>query len=1444
MKKILQNEKTTFLSRLIVSVLIVVMCIGSIPVRAEEQLKVSDWTKFSEVPLGAEIVDRKWVYDYNDYQETESYESSLSGWTQTGSDWRQSGSGSVEYAYFPSTYNTEDAIYTSLNKGPLGAYENASNKRTVNNTWKGYIYWHWMYNVNYANNTGRTISDRKGSFDQYGNSGGFYFGYFSAFKSSVDCPYLDNYYCCSRNQPSYNCVNVMPDKSSLGTGTPRYFRFDYYTSNYTDYRKIYFYKKGSVEKRESKTEVVAGGKISNVEIYVKYNYYEEEIYATGVKLNKSSTSIPVGGTEKLVGTISPSNATRQNLLWTSSNNNVAKVSSEGVVTAVSVGTATITVKTFNGKTDTCVVTVTPVTVSGISLNKSSLSLEIGASETLTATISPSNATDKSVSWSTSNSSVATVSNGKVTGVAEGSVTITVATSNGKKATCSVNVIKKEVPVTSVIIDKATLTLVEGKNETLTAAIYPSNATNKSLTWTSSNTSVATVSNSGKVIGVAKGQTIITVNSSNGKSSSCTVTVIPDSSKSFTWGQDNWRFTNTYNNFGDGTYRSQINDQYKEKLYSNLTNSERYTVFSSGGWLDDTWGGSCYGMSSLLLLAKEGILPFNSYRSGANKLNDLYLTDSTIKSLITYYQMLQIKDVIQQQYRTVPSKSNKETINSIISLLNNNATVLVCFNKNGWGGHAIIAYDYEYGSWTKNGVTYQGRIKICDPNYTSSNYDNAYIYFNTNSYNWAIPVYTGITSVNGAKFMYAGASVADINKGGYLAGEKSGQISNFVARIDAFEIANNRSITKVENNNGVYAAKSSTADDIMEDESFISSGENSKGTIGYNLFDSDSSYEVLQENPQKLDLKMDYEFCDLYARSEAGNSVIFDKNGFVEVESDSANYSMTMVFDKNYPTSWFAIEASGKNAKIASLKKTSEGYIINSDNLKGVLINVYNKEEPLSRTLTTIYPSVLIYQKASGGIGFKVDTDNNGTYETTLNADDMPTISKQPANCTCNENEEAVFSVTAKGTGLKYLWQYKNAGASTWTSWTSKTTASISVAYSAARNGMKVRCVITDSDGKQIISNTATLKYNIAIAITTHPSNVTVNEGKSADFVVVAKGSGLKYLWQYKEAGKSSWTDWTSKTTASISVAFADYRDGMSVRCIVTDASGNKVTSNIATLTYNYPLSITKQPASTTVTANSAAGFSVTATGKGLTYLWQYKNAGASSWTDWTSKTTASISVAFAEYRDGMSVRCIVTDASGKKVTSNAAILTYNYPLSITKQPASTTVTANSAAGFSVTATGTKLSYLWQYKKAGESKWTDWTTKTTAAITVAYDKSRDGMSLRCKITNGYGKSVTSDVVTLTYKKAAAIVITKQPASTSVAANTIASFSLTATGSKLTYLWQYKKAGESKWTDWSTKTTAAITVAYDKSRDGMSLRCKITDGNGDSVYSDNVTLKYTK
>ena len=250
---------------------------------------------------------------------------------------------------------------------------------------------------------------------------------------------------------------------------------------------------------------------------------------TGVSLNTDSLTLEEGGTATLTATITPSNATDQNVTWSSDNESVATVDQNGRVTAVAQGGATITAA-VDGKSAKCSVTVNaaaPVPVTSVSLDKTSLGLTEGDTETLTATVEPSDATNKNVTWSTSDASIATVTDGVVTAVAPGTATITVTTEDGNKtATCAVTVTAATVPVTGVTLNKTSTSLYVGDTETLTPTITPDNATNKNVTWSSDDTSVATVDASGLVTAVARGTAVITATAADGSgaSASCTVTV--------------------------------------------------------------------------------------------------------------------------------------------------------------------------------------------------------------------------------------------------------------------------------------------------------------------------------------------------------------------------------------------------------------------------------------------------------------------------------------------------------------------------------------------------------------------------------------------------------------------------------------------------------------------------------------------------------------------------------------------------------------------------------------------------------------------------------------------------------------------------------------------------------------------------------------------------------
>ena len=251
-----------------------------------------------------------------------------------------------------------------------------------------------------------------------------------------------------------------------------------------------------------------------------------------VTLNQTTASLRVGQTVTLTATVQPEDATDKTVTWSSSNEAVATVDAEGKVTAMALGEAVITA-TCGDVSATCAVTVVATPVESVTLNQTTASLRVGQTVTLTATVQPEDATDKTVTWSSSNEAVATVdAEGKVTAMALGEAVIT-ASCGDASATCAVTVIPT--PAESVTLSQTTASLKVGQTVTLTATVMPEDATDKAVTWTSSNEAVATVDANGKVTAKALGKAVITAKSGD-VSATCTVTVEPTPVESVTLNQ--------------------------------------------------------------------------------------------------------------------------------------------------------------------------------------------------------------------------------------------------------------------------------------------------------------------------------------------------------------------------------------------------------------------------------------------------------------------------------------------------------------------------------------------------------------------------------------------------------------------------------------------------------------------------------------------------------------------------------------------------------------------------------------------------------------------------------------------------------------------------------------------------------------------------------------------
>ncbi|MGM9684529.1 MAG: Ig domain-containing protein [Eubacteriales bacterium] len=249
------------------------------------------------------------------------------------------------------------------------------------------------------------------------------------------------------------------------------------------------------------------------------------VSVTGVELLPEILTLKTSDTYELKATVSPTDAYELGLEWSSSDTSVVSVSSLGVLKASKPGTATITVKTKDGGfTDTCAVTVDANTVSGVSLDITELTLTGGKKKLLICTVSPANADNKDVVWTSDNENVATVSqNGLVTAVAAGSADITVtSTDGGYTAVCRVTVV---IPLSGIKLDRETLNMNTGEKTTLRVTAEPADATDTDFRWSSDDDGVVTVNASGEITAVGAGSATVTVSSADGKySASCAVTV--------------------------------------------------------------------------------------------------------------------------------------------------------------------------------------------------------------------------------------------------------------------------------------------------------------------------------------------------------------------------------------------------------------------------------------------------------------------------------------------------------------------------------------------------------------------------------------------------------------------------------------------------------------------------------------------------------------------------------------------------------------------------------------------------------------------------------------------------------------------------------------------------------------------------------------------------------
>ena len=263
------------------------------------------------------------------------------------------------------------------------------------------------------------------------------------------------------------------------------------------------------------------------------------------------------------------------------------------------------------------------------------------------------------------------------------------------------------------------------------------------------------------------------------------------------------------------------------------------------------------------------------------------------------------------------------------------------------------------------------------------------------------------------------------------------------------------------------------------------------------------------------------------------------------------------------------------------------------------------------------------------------------------------------------------------------------------------------------------------------------------------------------------------------------------------------------------------------------LVIVEQPESYEGLVGDTVEFTVVAEGEGLTYQWFYKAVGSDEWQKSfsTGATTDTLSVELRTYRDGQQYMCVVTDANGETVESDAAAMTLKVgEFAIVSQPASYAGAEGDTVTFTVAAEGDNLSYRWMYSTDGGKTWKEsWSDGyATDTLTVELKAYRDGQQYKCVVSNAADDVLESNVATMSLKESA-IVITAQPENATVAAGETVTFTVEATGENLKYRW-YRSSDREIWTEtWLTGyNTNELSFVVNATRAGYAYKCVITSG----------------
>lgn len=381
---------------------------------------------------------------------------------------------------------------------------------------------------------------------------------------------------------------------------------------------------------------------------------------------------------------------------------------------------------------------------------------------------------------------------------------------------------------------------------------------------------------------------------------------------------------------------------------------------------------------------------------------------------------------------------------------------------------------------------------------------------------------------------------------------------------------------------------------------------------------------------------------------------------------------------------------------ATLTQNSDGTAIATSNLdafQGLPI-AFSDPQPSGATLTAASvnlaagsASTTYNSQNTSGPGHVVATLDNGSSTAALTVNRAPAVTTNPSNQTVNAGQTATFTAAANGFPSPTVqWQVSTNGGSTFSNIAGATSTTLTFAAASSQDGNQYRAVFTNSVSSAT-TTAATLTVNTAPAVTTNPSNQTVNAGQTATFTAAATGKPTPTVqWQVSTNGGSTFANVSGATSATLSFTATAGQDGSQYRAVFTNSVGS-ATSTAATLTVNVAPLVTTNPTNQIVNAGQTATFTAAASGKPTpTVQWQVSTNSGANFTDIAGATSTTLSFTAAAGQNGNQYRAVFTNSLGTATTTGATLTVNSAPQITSANNASFTV--GTAGSFTVTATGT------------------------------------------------------------------------------------------------------------------------------------------------------------